>query len=198
MSDGSTPVTVGQSLTPPQAAGLRFKPNGVPVNSQLAYDVIVAGGATTHWSISLLFDPTTSTVTPAAPVDPPGDSTPTTNASAPDAAGPVIATPVTGSSATEINISAPATTADSSSINASPAASPVKADPPGDYNSVYGEALNIAVPSEEASPETIQVTALPTNGTVVLSDGTTNVIVRRTPDTSAGGRAAFQTEWSRK
>jgi hypothetical protein len=49
---------------------------------------------------------------------------------------------------------------------------------PGDYNSVFGKALNIAVPSEARSNSvTVQVTELPTNGTVVLADGSTPISV---------------------
>ncbi len=68
------------------------------------------------------------------------------------------------------------------------AAPPVS--PPADYNSVYGEALNLWVPSEEGSPDTIQIMGLPTNGTVVLSDGTTRVAVGQqlTPAQAAGLR----------
>jgi hypothetical protein len=49
---------------------------------------------------------------------------------------------------------------------------------PGGYNSVFGKALNIAVPSEARSNSvTVQVTELPTNGTVVLADGSTPISV---------------------
>ena len=63
-------------------------------------------------------------------------------------------------------------------------------DTPGDYNSVFGMALNISVPSEAPSIVTFQVTGLPTNGTVVLSDGTTPVSVGQslTPAQTAGLR----------
>ena len=63
-------------------------------------------------------------------------------------------------------------------------------DTPGDYNSVFGKALDISVPSEAPSSVTFQVTGLPTNGTVVLSDGTTPVSVDEslTPAQAAGLR----------
>jgi hypothetical protein len=67
-------------------------------------------------------------------------------------------------------ISASLTVAENSKATAS--------DTSGDYNSVFGKALNIAVPSEARSPSvTVQVTELPTNGTVVLSDGSTPIRV---------------------
>ena len=46
-------------------------------------------------------------------------------------------------------------------------------------NSVFGRALNLAVPFEAATTTglKIQVTALPTNGNLVLSDGSTRVTV---------------------
>src|SRR5262249_31578760 len=64
------------------------------------------------------------------------------------------------------------------------------ADTPGDYNSGFGHALNISVPSEAPSSVTFQVKGLPTNGTVVLSDGTTPVSVEQslTPAQAAGLR----------
>ena len=63
-------------------------------------------------------------------------------------------------------------------------------DTPGDYNSVFGRALNITVPSEAPSSITLQVTALPTNGMVVLSDGSTPVSAGQslTPAQAAGLR----------
>ena len=74
-------------------------------------------------------------------------------------------------------------------VPAAPAAGPRST--PGDYNSVFGKALNIAVPSEAPSRSvTVQVTELPTNGTVVLSDGRTPVRVGQslTPAQAAGLR----------
>ena len=63
-------------------------------------------------------------------------------------------------------------------------------DTPGDYNSVFGIALNPDVPSEAPSSVTFQITALPTNGTVVLADGSTPVSVGQslTPAQAAGLR----------
>src|SRR6185437_8789180 len=76
-----------------------------------------------------------------------------------------------------------------SAATATLAAAPA-ANQPADYNSVYGEALNLWVPSEEASSAVIQVAALPTNGTVVLSDGSTRVTVgeQLTPAQAGGLR----------
>ena len=183
-SDGRTPVTVGESLIPSQAAGLRFKFSGVPVSSQLNYDVILPGGSLTHWSISLPFDPTTGTVTPAAPVDPPFDPA-STDATSLAAAASATATPVADNSAAT-NISQPANAADAASTNAAPAG----IGQPADYNSVFGTSLNISVASEAPSPETFQITTLPTNGSVVLSDGLTPVTTGRTltPAQAAGLR----------
>jgi hypothetical protein len=46
-------------------------------------------------------------------------------------------------------------------LPAAPVAGP-KSDTSGDYNSVFGKALNIAVPSEARSPSvTVQITELP-------------------------------------
>ena len=64
-----------------------------------------------------------------------------------------------------------------STLPAAPVAGP-KSDTSGDYNSVFGKALNIAVPSEARSNSvTVQVTELPTNGTVVLEDRSTPISV---------------------
>ena len=88
-------------------------------------------------------------------------------------------------SAATAPISATAPVAAATTLAAAPPVSP-----PADYNSVYGEALNLWVPSEEGSPDTIQIMGLPTNGTVVLSDGTTRVAVGQqlTPAQAAGLR----------
>jgi hypothetical protein len=63
-------------------------------------------------------------------------------------------------------------------------------DPPDSYNSVFGKALGINVPSEAPSSVTFQVKGLPTNGTVVQSDGTTPVNMGEslTPAQTAGLR----------
>jgi hypothetical protein len=65
-----------------------------------------------------------------------------------------------------------------------------RSDKPGDYNSVFGTALNLDVPSEAPSSVNFQITALPTNGTVVLADGSTTVSVGQslTPAQAAGLR----------
>ena len=76
--------------------------------------------------------------------------------------------------------------APSSSGNAPPAAAATvpaarpegQRSTPGDYNSVFGKALNIAIPSEAGSNSVaVQVTELPTNGTVLLADGSTPIRV---------------------
>jgi len=64
-SDGNTSVAAGQILNPAQAAGLRFKANGVASTGELDFDQIVPGKAPIHRSITLSFDPTTNSVTPS-------------------------------------------------------------------------------------------------------------------------------------
>ena len=53
LADGSTPVTVGETLATAQAAGLRVHPNGVQVSSELDFDVVASNSAPTHWRIAL-------------------------------------------------------------------------------------------------------------------------------------------------
>src|SRR5262249_54808867 len=90
-------------------------------------------------------------------------------------------------SATATPVNAPSSTPSTAAALPNPAS---KGDPPDSYNSVFGHALNINVPSEAPSSVTFQVTGLPTNGTVVLSDGTTPVSVGEslTPAQTAGLR----------
>ncbi len=254
LSDGRTLVTVGQRLTPAQAVGLRFKPNGLASSSRLAFQVVVPGHPPTNWVVGLPFDPAAGTIIPLAPVEPPAGTHPTeaarkpatkasstarstiassvdaTRLSSPSAtvcaanavgfasaavppaapkAEPPAGTDVTAaavkpattasptgtsteaSSADITTLSRPSATVSAATMPfASATAAAPKADPPADYNSVYGQALNIAVPTEEASFETIQITALPTNGTIVLADGTTRVVAGEslTPAQAAGLR----------
>src|SRR3954470_877575 len=68
LADGSTPVTVDQSLTPAQAAELQFKPSGVGSSSQLSFDEVAPSSSPIHWSIGLLFDAVTNRITPTAPI----------------------------------------------------------------------------------------------------------------------------------
>jgi hypothetical protein len=145
--------------------------------------------ASTENSTSLTV-PESSAATAIA-IPPPSDT------NLPDPATPTSADPAppTGTPASTV----PATPAPTASIiGSSNTPSAATADPlaasrpdtPGDYNSVFGRALNIAVPSEAPSSISIAVTGLPTNGTAVLSDGSTPVSVGEslTPAEAAGLR----------
>lgn len=218
LSDG-TPVSVGQNLTLAQLSGLRFQPNpdAVPQSSILGRNEATAGGATTLMSIALPFDASAPTITPSvtpAPTDP-AASTPTLAPNASSATSDLATPAVTSATSDSANLTTTATPATSPTLAVTaasgdppaltPAAAPTdpsapaavppagpKKDTPGDYNSVFGKALNIDVPSEALSSTlTIEVTGLPTNGKkVVRSDGSTQVNVgdTLTPAEAAGLR----------
>jgi hypothetical protein len=84
LSDGSTPVSVGKGLTPTQAAGLRFKPNGVAQSSHFGFAEVIPGRPPTPKTINLPFDSKTKTITPAATAMP-ATAAPATAASATEA-----------------------------------------------------------------------------------------------------------------
>src|SRR3954454_17916939 len=120
LSDGSTPVTVGESLPPAQAAGLRFKPSGAASSSQLDFDEIAPSSSPTRWSIGLLFDVASNSIIPSGPSlvtgntsdgAPPDDTDRLADAVAPAAAAPLAAASVNASSAAAMNISTPRQTA---------------------------------------------------------------------------------------
>ena len=134
LADGTTPVSLGESLTVAQLTGLEFKPtpNSSGQSSALAFTVSDPGGNIASATATLAIAPSSSSNTPSAAA---------------------------------------------ATVPAAPPAGP-RSDTPGDYNSVFGKALNIAVPSEARSNSvTVQVTELPTNGTVVLADGSTPISV---------------------
>jgi hypothetical protein len=197
LADGSTPVSLGESLTPEQTAGLRLNPNGVTESSQFDFDETIQGGSATPMAISLAFDPTTNSITPAstAPGTAPVTSDPSTPAVALTTAetltGLAAPTDPLGSSDPGSNslsaVTHPANAPSSSPLLPNPVAN---GDPPGAYNAVLGIPLDINVPSEAASPVTYQIMGLPTNGTLVLADGTTPVSAGEslTPAQTAGLR----------
>ena len=118
-----------------------------------------------------------------------------TIAAAPSATPAATASNSTNVDASANTLSATATAVDAlSSTPAAAAAMPNPApngSPPDSYNSMFGKGLGINVPSEAPSFVTFQVAGLPTNGTVVLPDGTAPVSVGEslTPAPTAGAVA---------
>src|SRR5262249_6071395 len=88
LADGSTPVSVGQSLTPAQAAGLRIKPNGVAQSSHLDFNEVIPGMPSVPRSVNLPFDSNANSIT-----------LPTTSHIAPDATALATAAPATAAPA---------------------------------------------------------------------------------------------------
>lgn len=166
LADGSTPISVGQNLTLKQLSDLRFKPNpgAIPQSSLFKWNETAPGGTTTSRSVALPFDSSTATPTVTSP--PIGTAKPD-----PTAALTATATPDPTSTAT------PTLTSNTSLVATATQSAVSNGATPGSYNAVFGLPLDIDVPSEAPSSLTAQVTGLPTNGTVVMSDGNTPVSV---------------------
>ena len=94
LADGSTPVSVGQSLTPAQAAALRLKPNGVAQSSQVDFAQVIAGLPPIPRSITLPFDSTTNTITLGGTAAPASTTTTLNNAQLASAAAPANPNPI--------------------------------------------------------------------------------------------------------
>ena len=94
LADGSTPVSVGQSLTPAQAAALRLKPNGVAQSSQVDFAQVIAGLPPIPRSITLPFDSTTNTITLGGTAAPASTTTTLNNAELASAAAPANPNPI--------------------------------------------------------------------------------------------------------
>ena len=88
----------------------------------------------------------------------------------------LIATPASTSAPTGSS-SAPATGGTANPSSDPPLPSPATGATPGSYSAVLGTPMNIGVPSEAPSPLTATLTGLPSDGTVVLEDGSTPVQV---------------------
>ena len=205
LSDGGTPIRVGQNLTLTQLSSLRFKPNpgAIPQSSLFRWNEAAPGGTITSRSVALPFDPSSATPTvtspqiaaatpdptsaPIATATPDPTSAPTATAT-PDPISALTATATPDP--TSAPIATPTLTSNTSLVATAAQPAGSNGDTPGSYNAVFGMPLDIDVPSEAPSLFAVQVTALPTNGTVVMPDGSTPVSVGQslTPAQAAGLR----------
>ena len=176
LADGITPVTLGESLSVAQLTALKFRPtlDSFGTSSTFVFTVSDPASNTASATATLAIGPSNTPL-----VTTPAGSTENSTSVPENSAATVIAIPPPSD--------APSSTPSTAAAMPNPASN---GDSQGSYNSVFGKALDISVPSEAPSPVTFQVTGLPTNGTVVLPDGTTPVSMGQslTPAQTAGLR----------